>query len=944
MTPSRHLPLIFASVLLAASTWVTAQGTTAPSALPAVAPAVPLPGKLQAITSVEGISEYRLPNGLQVLLVPDASKPSTTVNLTYRVGSRQESYGETGMAHLLEHLIFKGSPNFPGVQAELGKRGLAYNGSTSWDRTNYFASFTANEDNLRWYLEWSADSMLNSFIARGDLDSEMTVVRNELETGENNSGRVLFQRVLSAMYDWHNYGKSIIGARSDVENVDIPRLQAFYRRYYQPDNATLIVAGRFDTAQVLAWVAQYFGPLPKPTRVLEPTYTLESAQDGERVVTVQRVGGTPVVYMGFHIPAGSSPDFAAISLLGQVLGDAPAGRLHKALVEKNLAASVFAYPLALAEPGALLLGTQLAPGQQADAARKAMAMVLDGLSNNPVTGVELERARTQWLNGWEQGYTDPEQVGVMLSESIALGDWRLYFLQRDQVRRVTLADVQRVATQYLVPDNRTVAIYQPVAAPRRAPAPAKVDVAALVKDYRGDAAVAQVEAFDATPANLDARTQVSQLASGMRVALLPKPTRGGAVQARLAMHYGDEKSLFGKDMVGTLTAAMLDKGTGSGKDVLTRQQISDRLDQLRAQVSFSASDQMLSIGITAVRANLPAAITLVGQLLRTPSFPADALEELRRQYLSFVEQQKKEPDALVRNALDRLGNPYPLGDLRYVATFAEAEVDLNAVTPAQLASFHRNFYSAANSEFSAVGDFDAAAVQQALQAAFGAWKQPAAGPRGYTRVPRPFIPVVASEPVGAASQAAPRLQLSTPDKPNAAFQAVLPLPVNDTHPDYAALLLANHIFGASSTGRLWLRIREKDGLSYGVGTGVRFSQTDLNSLWVASGSFAPENLARMEAAWKEELARSLSEGFNQTELVEARNALLNFRRLGRAQDDAVAGLAVSNLRLGRKFALSQAVDDKLAATTLAEVNAVWRKYIAPSRMATGWGGDFKAGN
>ena len=922
MTFARHLPLILAAWLC----W----GGNAALAQPARADV--LPGQISEVTQVEGITEYRLPNGLQLLLVPDASKASTTVNLTYHVGSRHESYGETGMAHLLEHLIFKGSPNYPGVQADLGKRGLRYNGSTSWDRTNYFASFTANDENLRWYLAWSADAMVNSNIARADLDSEMTVVRNEMEMGENNPGRVLFQRTLSAMYDWHNYGKSPIGARTDVENVDIARLQSFYRKFYQPDNATLIVAGRFDNAQVLAWVAQYFGPLPKPERVLQPTYTLDAAQDGERQVTVQRVGGAPVLYMGYHIPPGAHPDFAAVSLLGPVLGDAPGGRLHKALVDKTLAAGVFAYPLPMAEPGAMILGAQLAPGQALEAARLAMAAVLDGLTSNPVTAEELERARTQWLNSWEQGYTDPEQVGVQLSETIALGDWRLFFLQRDQVRRVSLADVQRVAAQYLRSENRTVAMYRPVAEAQRAPAPAKVDVAMLLKNYRGDAAAVQVEAFDASPANLDARTQTSTLASGLRVALLPKPTRGRAVQARMALHYGDEKSLFGQETVAAMTAALLDKGAGSGADALTRQQVNDSFDRLRAQVAFGASGQTLNVSITTVREHLPAVVALVGRLLRTPSFPPEALDEVRRQSLTAIERQRKEPEALVANTLDRLANPYPRGDLRYESSFDEAEADIRAVTPAQLRNFHRGFYSAAHGEFSAVGDFDAAAVQQALRSAFGDWQQPAAGTRAYTRVPQPLV---------ALPNPGPRLQLLTPDKPNASFQAVLPLPLNDTHADYPAMLLASHMFGAGSTGRLWLRIREKDGLSYGVGSGVRWSQTDLHSRWVAGGSFAPQNLARMEAAWKEELARSLADGFTQAELDEARTALLNFRRLGRAQDESVAALAVSNLRLGRRFALSQSVDDRLAGLSLAEVNGVWRQYVNPARIATAWGGDFK---
>ncbi len=200
-----------------------------------------------------------LPNGLQVLLAPDDSKPTTTVNLTVRVGSRHEGYGETGMAHLLEHMVFKGTPTTRNAWAEFSKRGLRANGSTWVDRTNYYASFAANDANLRWYLGWEADAMVNSFVARRDLDTEMTVVRNEMEMGENSPGRILFEKTMSAMYQWHNYGKSTIGARADVENVDIGRLQAFYRTYYQPDNATLIVSGQFDPAKVLDWIQQSFG-------------------------------------------------------------------------------------------------------------------------------------------------------------------------------------------------------------------------------------------------------------------------------------------------------------------------------------------------------------------------------------------------------------------------------------------------------------------------------------------------------------------------------------------------------------------------------------------------------------------------------------------------------------------------------------------------------------
>ena len=884
-----------------------------------------LPAEVRAEASVEGIAAYRLNNGLQLLLVPDDSKPTTTVNVTYRVGSRHENYGETGMAHLLEHLVFKGTPTTKNVWAEFSKRGLRANGTTSYDRTNYYASFAANDDNLRWYLSWQADVMVNSFIAKADLDTEMTVVRNEFEAGENNPGRVLMQRTLGAMYDWHNYGKATIGARTDIENVDISRLQAFYRRHYQPDNATLTVSGKFDTPRVLAWVAQYFGALPRPTRAMEATYTLDPPQQGERQITVRRAGGTPLVYMMYHVPAAADPDFAAIQLLSLVLGDTPGGRLHKRVVEQRLAAQAFAGAFALAEPGPLILGAGLAPGQDVASARVAMAAVVDGLPKEPVTAEELERARTSWLNGWEQGFTDPEQVGVALSEAISQGDWRLYFLQRDRVRQLTLADINRVASKWLRRDNRTVGLYEPTTEPERAPQGQRVDVTALVKDYRGDAAAAQAEAFDPTPATLDARTQITEL-GGLKVALLPKTTRGRVVHARLALRFGDEKSLFGMETVAGFAAGLLDKG-GAG---LSRQQIADQLDKLQAEVNFGSNGQALTAHITTRRQHLPAVIALVGRLLREPAFLADPLEEVRRQWLTGIERQRKEPDAVISNWLARHGNPYPRGDLRHAQSFDELEQDVRAVTVAQLQDFHRRFVSAAAGEFSAVGDLEAPAVQQALQSAFGGWRQPAAGAAPFVRLPSPMVQAPAQ-----------RFVAPTPDKANANLRGRLTLPLSDRHPDYAALQMANYIFGLGGNSRLWMRIREKDGLSYDVRTTLDWGNLDDNTSWNVSAIFAPQNQPRVEAAFQEELARSLKDGFTAQELAEGRTALLNLRRLSRAQDAAVAGQLSNNLYLQRRFAFAQQIDDALAALTLQQVNDAWRRHIQPAQLSMAWGGDFK---
>ena len=880
-----------------------------------------LPAGVSAVRSVEGIDEYRLANGLQILLVPDDSKPTTTVNLTYRVGSRHENVGETGMAHLLEHMLFKGSPRHPKVWAEFTKRGLAANGSTSFDRTNYTASFSANDDNLQWYLGWLADSMTNSFIAREDLDTEMTVVRNEMESGENNPSRMLMQRTMAAMYDWHPYGRSVIGARSDVENVDIPRLQAFYRLYYQPDNATLIVSGKFDPQRVLQWVAGSFGKISKPERRLPAMYTLDPAQDGERQVTLRRSGGAPLLMAAYHVPPGSQADFAAVELLAQVLGDTPSGRLHKQLTEKQLAANTFAFAWSLADPAVLILGAGLAPGQDVDRARSVLLEVGESIARSPITDDELKRARSQWLNGWEQTFTDPENVGLALSESIAMGDWRLFFLGRDQVQQVTLAEVQRVAEAYLRPANRTLGIYLPTDAPQRAPAPAKPDLAGTLAQFKPQAAVATVAAFDATPANIDARTQRFET-GGLKAAVLSKPTRGGAAQAVLSLRFGDEKSLAGQAAAAEAAARLLDKGSAT----LSRQQVQDRLDALKTEMSVQPGVGVVSVVLSSRREHLAQAVALVAELLRRPAFPAEAFDEYRRQSLTRIEAARKEPGAVAGNALGRLGNPYPRGDVRHARSFDEQIQDLNALTLDQVRAFHARFYGARFAQFGASGDIDLPALQRALQAGFGDWN---AG-EPFTRVPQPLLP-------GKGET----LLLTTPDKQNADLRARLPVALSDADADYPALSMANYLLGGGGNSRLWKRIRETDGLSYSVHSQIAWNNFEPNSSWLTSAIFAPQNRAKVEAALREEIARALKDGFGAQELDEGRNGLLNFRRLSRAQDDVLASQLSSNLYLGRTFEISAKVDAALAALTPEQVNAALRKYLKPEAIDLVFAGDFK---
>src|SRR5215475_3090851 len=296
---TRRLTLIFAGLFCAL----------------AIASAQTLPQGVQKVASMGGITQYDFPNGLKVLLYPDSSQPKITVDVTYLVGSRHEGYGETGMAHLLEHMNFIETTNGRKVKDELVAHGANWNGTTSDDRTNYYETFTAGEDNLKWALSLETDRMVNVRFTKQILDTEMTVVRNEFERGENNPASILSERVASTAYLWHNYGKSVIGSKDDIEKVPVNRLEAFYKKFYQPDDAVLVITGRIDETKTLQMVADSMGKLPRPTRVLDQTYTVEPPQGGERFVTLRRVGEGQNVMVAFHAVSASHPGAPAIQVL-----------------------------------------------------------------------------------------------------------------------------------------------------------------------------------------------------------------------------------------------------------------------------------------------------------------------------------------------------------------------------------------------------------------------------------------------------------------------------------------------------------------------------------------------------------------------------------------------------------------------------------------------------
>jgi len=904
--------LLTAGLLLASLTAVVASATA---------------GEIMKVTEIEGISEYRLDNGVRVLLFPDPSKDTVTVNMTVFVGSRHEGYGEAGMAHLLEHMLFKGTPTHPDIPKALKDRGAgaSMNGTTWMDRTNYYETLPATGDNLEFAIRLEADRLVNSNIKGEDLESEMTVVRNEFERGENSPIRVLMQRMQAAAFEWHNYGRTTIGNRSDIERVPVVKLRKFYRKYYRPDNVMLVVAGKFDPDEALKHIQEYFGALKRPEEPIDDTYTIEPAQDGERTVVVRRVGEIKYVGVAYHVPSGSHPDYAAAKALVYILGDEPSGRLYRQLVETEIASNVFTMASGFAEPGLFQAFAEVPVSGSTEQARMKMIEVIEhSFLENPVTEKEVERAKQKILKARDLEAAESDRIAIALSDWAAQGDWRLYFLFRDNIESLQVEQVQTAAEKYFVRNNRTVGLFIPSEESERAEIPQPPNLAELLEGYQGRQAVAAGEQLDLDPLAIEARVERGTLDSGVEYALLPKETRGDAVSMMLTVRFGTGETLQDKIGAVELLGLLMSRGT----ETLNYAELQDELTRLRAELNMNSTIGLLQISLKTKREFLPEVVELLGDILRHPRLDGDELEVIRRQVVTRLESSKTEPQALAPRSVRRTLAPYPPDHVLYVKTIDEEIEMYSQVSVEEVRRLHQKFLSGQHSELVAVGDFDPEQLKSSISKQLAGWEtaQP------YERVDRDPHPEIA----GGIDL------IHTPDKANALLYSGQQYALEDSDPQYASLTLGNYILGGGSlSSRLGNRVRQQEGLSYGIRSGLSARAKDQRVDFVLYAITNPNSKDRLLEVIREELDRIREEGISKQELEEAKTAYLQAARVRRANDAALAGELLGTVFNERSMEHDAEHEKQIQAATVASVNEAIRRYIDPEKLVIAIAGDFQ---
>jgi zinc protease len=882
-------------------------------------------GSRKPIKTLRGISECNLANGLQVLLCPDPSRPRVTVVVTYGVGSRHEGPGEAGMAHMLEHMMFRGSRDFDSAHDALNHHGADYNAMTWFDLTYYCETLAATDENLEFALRLEADRMTNATLDSGALANEIGVITNEVEMMENDPAIILSQRMLSAAYLWHSYGRTTVGNVSDLQRYNAADLRRFYEKHYRPDNAALFVGGRFDVGRALDLIDEYFGSIPGPTHGRTNPYTVEPVQEGSRLVHLVRAGSPALAGLVYHVPAGAHPDAAALSVLHNILTNSPSGRLHRALVEPGLASAVDEGDpdlMLLTEPGLFEVIIQGAPGQDIHELAGELSRLVEGVGLEPVTDREVELAKARLMKKMRPFMNDAGALGIYLANWVVLGDWSLFFVHRERLRRVRRDDVERVARTYLVESNRTAGVFVPTESPALARVPRVPPADSVTIDAGDSGSMSREEVFETTPDELESRTLKVTIEPGIGIAFIEKPSRGHRVCVHLRLHYGSSESLAGRQVAAGLLPDLLMRGTRA----LDYQGLRDTIDLLQCELEISGHLGLLEASIDTDGERLPSTLGLLAEILREPRFDESQFDMLKAQRLAQIESEQVDPVRLSVNTLQRGLQPWAEGNAHCLPTLAEETEMVKQLSLSDVADLYESLIGASHVELSIVGEFDKGEVLAALGDAFGTWRSPAP----YERIERPYRPVEAGQRT-----------VHTPGKQMAMVTLATLLNLNDSDPDYPALRVATYVLTEGGQSRLEKRLRHGEGLSYHTGGRIEAGTRDERANIYAYAFCSSADARLVLDIMREEVQEWIEAGITNEELALSKQILARQTELDLSDDVHVARELARGLETGRSMSYHSGLLEKIDRLSVRDVRLALRERLKGRAFLEILAGDLK---
>jgi zinc protease len=896
------------------------------------APTIPAYGKVvsQSFDAPSGVTETHLANGLSILSKEVHAAPVAYFSVWYRVGARNEISGRTGLSHILEHMMFKGTKTLPpsAIGRLLMGNGAILNASTSQDRTEYHELIAA--DRLELAVKIEADRMMNSAFDPAELAREMTVVRSELEGKDNDPVHDLDGNLYEPVaFLEHPYHWPTIGWREDVEAVANRRdvIYEYYKQHYMPNNAFVVVVGDFKTADIVALCQKYFGVYPAGT-VETHHITAEPPQRGERRVVLRRPGTTGHLLIAYHVPKIGQPDHYVLDVLSTILSSGRGSRLYRALVDTGLANNATGSDPDALDPYIFEYSASIRKGVAAGDVEKAINAEVEKLKTAPVTDDEIKRAVSQM----EARYVFAKdsvssQAGRIGTLEIQIG-YKYMDTYLDRIRAVTPADIQKAAQTYFVDDNKTVAVFEPQplpanTAPSARPVAEQSAAPAKITDPKQKAALDKLLAtYLPEPAKRSATPR-------------PKPTRvvldNGVVVIVDENHANSTVSLSGRIVTGAmldpegkwgtarLTAALLPFGTESR----TALQLALALESVGASVGIGASTELTNLSAGCQSKDFATTIGVLADELRHPTFPDVEFQKLRGRALSGLAQARQDTggpggagtlaDIAFSQAVYPKGHPY------WQPTLDQQEQALKALTADDLKAFYSSYYRPDTLVLAIVGDVKTDDAIATVKAAFGDWAKPS------TAAPTTAVP-----DIQAASAPAPDQAIVVDGSPQTSvlWGYAGTLHRNDKE-FYAATVLSYILGGSVFDSRLGSAIRDKNGLAYTVSSNF-VATHGAGPIQVFVGT-NPNNARKAIGMVKSIVADVREHGVTADEVDHAKRYLTGSYPLRLETNSGIA----SQLLVGEDYGIGLDYIDRrnalIGSVTLADVNAAARKYLAPER-------------
>ena len=856
-----------------------------------------------------GIKEYKLKsNGLNVLVKEDGSAPVATFMVTYRVGSRNEVTGNTGSTHLLEHLMFKGSKKFNTKKGNtvfqvLQSFGARVNATTWLDRTNYYATMPSNK--LEVAIEIEADRMRNAFIKEEDRQSEMTVVRNEFERGQNSPTNVLDEHLWATAYQAHPYHHSTIGWKSDIENVSIEKLKEFYDTFYWPNNATAIVVGDFETKDALAQIKKHFGKIGKSRNEIPVVYTEEPKQEGKRTVTLKRAGQVGVLGVAHKSPSATSDDAAAMMVLSSILSSGKNSRFYKKLTDKGLTTSVYIYDTLFKDPGLFTAYATLSPGTAHDKVEKIIIDEYENIKKDGVSIKEVERAKTKLITRKkfnDDGGGSSASVAFALNEAIGSGDWTLYTSYIDRVQSVTPEKVKEVAKRYLNEDLSTVGYFIPKQKGGEQPQ----DRVKSAEDLNS------LKIKNLTPVKIEAgkiesQIVVSEPVSGIKLYTL----KNGSEVTVLTGNMLGGTVFSDNERIPSLVASMLDEGTENK----TKFEISDTLENIGANLSFYSGQTMVGFDAKFLTEDTGTIISLLSEQLKEPAFEKKNLEVVKKSRITSLKRSKESTSS---NASKEMLSAFYGKNQQNSPTEPDLAIEkIKKITTEDLKNFHKKHYGRGSMVVVAVGGVDHTDLSKKLKEAFSDWGE---------------VTLNVPQEKGEQKVVSKTKYVTLKDKTSTHLYFGTPLGIDRNNEDYMPLVIASQVLGGSFSGRLMQAVRVRDGLTYGIYSGIAGFGNNNKGYWYAAGTFAPELLSEGEDSSLGVISEWIEKGITKEELEVAKSTLTGSYQVGFDSNSGLADGILNSVVVWNDLSYVDKYIKKVNEVSLKQVNDAIKKYIKPEGL------------